>query len=193
MPNDPAFRGIFTKHKRKGVCVKNKEPQIPEEQQSNENFRESILIQCEKISLRECNLVAINSIEHKNDPELKFAVQPVVFGDNHLLSELKICLVNNNVNPKANLGFILNFTYMAVFSGPDTLTKEQMGEFGQLYTLSTLWPYAREFAQNIFLRTNFQTKPLPIINPTSTTAEMINQGLINVIYQDGDPTKQNFL
>ncbi len=157
-----------------------------EEQPQVENNQErkptETLIQCEKVCLRECSFNPVNPEEHHDDPQVQFAIQPVVFDSIKMISELKVCLLNLRVNKK--VGFLLKFTIVAYFKSKGNTTKEQLGEFGQLYSLSILWPYAREFAQTMFARSGFSMPTLPVINPTSTTDDMLKQGLINVIYQN---------
>lgn len=161
--------------------IKNNEP-IPEINTSTDEDYQKTLIQCERVSLRECNLSAVNPEEHKDEPPVQFAIQPVVFGNDKMVSELKVCASNFRKNAK--VGFILNFTMVAYFRGSENTTKEQLGEFGQLYTLSILWPYAREFAQDMFMRSGFPGSLLPVINPTATTEDMMKQKMIEVIYQE---------
>ncbi|MCX6053536.1 MAG: hypothetical protein NTZ74_01200 [Chloroflexi bacterium] len=140
-------------------------------------------IQCIKISLHDCALSLLTE-EQKNEPPIQFAIQPTVIGDNKMVSELKVCLINTKPEKPPFFGHRLTFTYFCYFKGEETTTKEKMGRFGQLYTLAILWPYVREFAQDIFSRTGLKAPVLPIINPTATTMEMLEQGVINVHYQE---------
>jgi hypothetical protein len=140
-------------------------------------------IQLIRISLHDCSLSLLTD-EHKNEPPIQFAIQPTVIGNSKMVSELRVCLINSKPEKPPFLGHMLTFTYLSYFKGEVNTTKEAMGKFGQLYTLAILWPYIREFAQDIFTRTGYKSPVLPIINPTATTLDMLKQGVINVIYQE---------
>jgi hypothetical protein len=155
-----------------------------DEIKNEQEIKQSIetLIQCEKVTLRECNFSYINPDEYKDEPKIKFAVQPLVFNNQKMISELKVCILN--IQTTKRLGQLLKFTMVAFFKGDENTTTAMLGEFGQLYSLSILWPYAREFAQDTFSRSGLSSSPLPVINPTATTQDMMRQGLIEVLFQD---------
>jgi len=160
----------------------NSKTQEPTKDQANKIVVPENLIECLNVGLKECALAPL-PIERKGDPRVQFAITPIVFGNDRLISELRICLINI-VSEQPFVGQELTFAMAGVFRGSEVTTKEQMGEFGQMYTLSVLWPYAREFAQDIFHRTGMRFLPLPVINPTGTTADMLEQGQITVIYKE---------
>jgi preprotein translocase subunit SecB len=165
----------------------NVKSQEPSSEQVNKKVIPENLIECLNIGLKECSLVPLPS-ERKEEPRIQFAITPIVFGNDRLISELRICLINI-VSEEPFAGQELTFAMAGVFKGSEETTKEQMGEFGQLYTLSILWPYAREFAQDILHRTGRRYSPLPVINPTGTTLDLLEQGQITVIFKEKSDQK----
>jgi hypothetical protein len=53
-------------------------------------------------------------------------------------------------------------------------------DFVKMYTLTILWPYAREYATDQFRRVGNDGAILPIINPQVVTQKIIEGNLIEV-------------
>lgn len=138
-------------------------------------------IKLERINLKSCNINFFPA-EKSGDEKLSYSLSPSVF-KNLLLSELHIRIVNSIPNNDQFVQ-ILNFSLIGIFTVDEGITKEAIGDFGTNYSISILWPYAREFSQDIFQRAGFPAQCLPIINAQEVTKDMVDKGLIKVKFQD---------
>lgn len=77
-------------------------------------------------------------------------------------------------------GYFLRFGLVARFTGDAQIDAEQMAGFVRYYTLSILWPYAREYAGDQLRRTGEDCLSLPIINPQVVTERLVEGDLIQV-------------
>ncbi len=77
-------------------------------------------------------------------------------------------------------GYFLRFGLLAKFTGDAQIDAEQMAGFVRLYTLSILWPYAREYAGDQLRRAGEDCLSLPIINPQMVTERLIEDELVQV-------------
>jgi len=82
--------------------------------------------------------------------------------------------------PEEMRGYDLRFVLMARFLPKEEIPREPMAEFMKTYTLSLLWPYAREYASDQLRRTGEHEVVLPIINPQSVTAQLVENDLVEV-------------
>ena len=139
------------------------------------------LIKCERVNLKSCNLRFLPK-DKVLDKKLHFSLSPGIY-DHLLLSELKISIVN--IFPENDkFAQVLSFSLVGVFISDENVKNEDLAEFGKYYSLSILWPYAREFSQDIFQRTGFSWDCLPIINPQDVTKKMIDNEEITVTFHD---------
>lgn len=158
--------------------MKKSKKKVPEIENISEK---ETYIKCERVNLKSCNLQFIPQDKVVNQ-NLHFSLIARVF-EKLLLSELNVQVVN--FFPENNqFAQILTFSLVGVFTSGSDVTKDVLGDFGKSYTLSILWPYAREFSQDMFQRTGFTWECLPVINAQDTTMKMIENGEIKVEFQD---------
>lgn len=148
---------------------------------NNKNGDQVDMIKCESVNLKSCNLRFVTK-EKVVDRKLHFSLFPGVY-DHLLLSELRVSIVNF-IPENDKFAQLLTFSLVGVFTSGDNVTNEDLGEFGKYYSLSIIWPYAREFSQDIFQRTGFSWDCLPIINPRDVTMKMIDSGDITVKFHN---------
>jgi preprotein translocase subunit SecB len=72
----------------------------------------------------------------------------------------------------------LEFVLAGFFSCTEEIVDFDLSDFARQYTLSILWPYAREYASDVFKRSGFPFPELPIINPQSVTDDLLRKGLV---------------
>lgn len=82
--------------------------------------------------------------------------------------------------PEEMQGYDLRFVLMGKFHSQDEIPSEAMVEFVKTYTLSLLWPYAREYASDQLRRTGEHEVVLPIINPQAVTEQLVENDLVEV-------------
>jgi preprotein translocase subunit SecB len=85
----------------------------------------------------------------------------------------------------------LSFVLMGIFRAQDdSITPKDLGEFVRMYTLTILWPYAREYATEQLRRAGIDHNVLPIINPQVVTKHIVENNLVEVeILEDEDTEK----
>lgn len=77
-------------------------------------------------------------------------------------------------------GYVLRFGLVARFAADEEISPEEMGGFVKFYTLSILWPYAREYAGDQLRRAGEDCLSLPIINPQVVTERLVEDDLVQV-------------
>jgi len=77
-------------------------------------------------------------------------------------------------------GYNLSFALMGTFSADKQIPQEIFVEFIKKYTLTILWPYAREYASDQFRRVGNHEIVLPIINPQVVTEHIVEKNLVEV-------------
>ncbi|MCX6064951.1 MAG: protein-export chaperone SecB [Chloroflexi bacterium] len=77
-------------------------------------------------------------------------------------------------------GFALGYVLMGTFSADKDMSPEELGHFIKMYTLTILWPYAREYASDQLRRTGGDNIILPIINPQVVTEHIVENNLVEV-------------
>jgi len=87
-------------------------------------------------------------------------------------------------------GYFLRFGFLAKFIAGDKINPEEMSDFASLYTLSILWPYAREYASDQLRRTGEKFISLPIINPQVVTEHLIEEDLVEIIILDNSSDEE---
>lgn len=147
-----------------------------ENARNNTNTQE-LRIKAEKVNLRSCSLDFVTK-DTAPAEDLTHELSVAVLGK-ILAAELSVVLLNN-IPDNNDFAQLLSFKLVGLFTADEGLSEEQIADFGQKYTLSIIWPYAREFAQYMFQRTGFQSECLPIINAQEVTKEMIEKGSIKV-------------
>ena len=150
------------------------------EKDFSQNIDDNYLIKCERINLKYCNLDFVPQ-DKVGFEKFTYSMTLRVF-EKLLLSELQVRVVN--FFPENNqFAQVLSYNLVGIFTTDHKVSQEKFGDFGKHFTFSILWPYAREFAQDIFSRTGFSWDCLPIINAQDTTKKMIESGSITVQYQ----------
>lgn len=115
-----------------------------------------------------------------NFGKIEFIIQADVYSDG-LVSKLKVNIFNHLQNrTEKHLCRNLEFVLAGIFSCNEEATDIELQEFAKGYTLSILWPYAREYASDVFSRSGLPFPELPIINPQSVTKDMISKDLITI-------------
>lgn len=139
-------------------------------------------IQCEDIRLFKSYLapVDLDNEPEDNTPYLKFLVYALVDVD-AVYSYLNVQLLHSVPGDLEEVqGHELNFVYLASFTSTENIPPEELGEFAKFYTLSLLWPYAREYVSDQLRRIGEDDFVLPIINPQVITKYLIENDLVKV-------------
>lgn len=144
---------------------------------ANSSYR----IQCKAVRLLSSHLEPLNPDEESDlDSRFSFNIQ-VDVTDDAAFAQLhtQVILVTSGEEEPLR-GYRLQFVLVGVFAGDQTVTPNILGDFTRMYTLSILWPYAREYTSDQFRRTGDPFDSLPIINPQVLTESMIESKLIEV-------------
>ncbi len=138
-------------------------------------------VQCEDVRLISSRLQPILS-DKKNDnaPRFTFRIRAVVEGKK-AYSYLEV-LVNQFIvgHPSKLNGFELSLVLMGTFAPSEDMSPEDLGNFVKQYTVTILWPYAREYVTDVFRRTSTKDVVLPIINPQVVTKYIVENNLVEV-------------
>jgi len=139
------------------------------------------VIQCEDIRLISSMLQPIIA-EDESSGESQFAFRiwamvEKVDAYSYLEVQAKLFIPGE---PEEMQGYDLRFVLMARFHPQDEIPSEEMADFVKTYTLSLLWPYAREYASDQLRRTGEHEVVLPIINPQSVTEQLVENDLVEV-------------
>ena len=138
-------------------------------------------VQCDDIRLISSVLKpSISKSRADKSHRISFQIHAVVDG-NKAYSYLEVA-VNQHVSghPSKLTGFELSYVLMGVFSAQEDMPPAELGNFVKMYTLTILWPYAREFATDLFRRTGTEDIVLPIINPQVVTEHIVENNLVEV-------------
>ena len=84
------------------------------------------------------------------------------------------------LNEKTKAGYELNFGILGSLQSEEAMPQAELAEYAKIYSLSFLWPYAREYSSSLIRRMSIDTPPLPIINPQTMTKMMVDEGLVQV-------------
>jgi preprotein translocase subunit SecB len=138
-------------------------------------------VQCEDIRLISSSLTpVINKSVAKKSAQYAFRIRAIV-EEKKAYSYLEVMAnhaINNHQDQVA--GFNLAFVLMGTFSTKQNITPEQLGDFIKMYTVTILWPYAREYSTDQFRRAGGHEVVLPIINPQVVTEHIIENDLVEV-------------
>jgi|GEM_PF-2226255 len=139
------------------------------------------MVQCDNIRLISSSLSPIlDKAEANKSDRVAFRVRAIV-EEKKAYSYLEV-IAHHKVtgHPGQVVGFNLAFVLMGTFSVQQEMTPEDLGHFVKMYTVTILWPYAREFATNQFRRTGSDDVVLPIINPQVVTEHIVENNLVEV-------------
>lgn len=88
-------------------------------------------------------------------------------------------------------GYELSFVLMGIFKSQDeNISPKDIGQFVKMYTLTILWPYAREYATDQLRRAGIDHNLLPIINPQVVTEHIVENNLVEVKIIQGEGEKE---
>lgn len=77
-------------------------------------------------------------------------------------------------------GYNLSYVLMGTFTTEAPMLSQDFAHFIKMYTVSILWPYAREYASDQFRRAGNHDIVLPIINPQVVTEHIVENNLVEV-------------
>ena len=143
------------------------------------------IVQCEDVRLISSVLHPIvQSEENEEDNLTPFAFRIRVLVDEDKVHGFLETQVNSMIPSPTDelIGYHLICAYMATFSVNNPLPPNELGNFAKFYTLSILWPYAREYAADVLRRTGEHFEPLPIINPQVLTKHLIENDMVEVTF-----------
>ena len=138
-------------------------------------------VQCEDIRLITSSLKPL-LVDEKRDTSTRFAfrVRATVEGQK-AFSYLEVKV---NYFFKEELedlqGFNLSYVLMGTFTTETLLPSQDFAHFVKMYTVSILWPYAREYASDQFRRAGNHDIVLPIINPQVVTEHIVENNLVEI-------------
>ena len=138
-------------------------------------------IQCANVLLLSSH---INTIEI-NDEENKLS--RFIFKINGRVEEniayayldVDVIYINQESEQMAT-AFELSFIMMGVFYSQEDIPPDDFADFIRRYSLSIVWPYAREYTSDQLRRCGQIFPTLPIINPRMVTEQLIKGGLVDV-------------
>ena len=138
------------------------------------------VVQCEDIRLISSALNPIINKKPAKSPGFAFRIKAIV-EDKKSYSYLEV-FVNQYITglPSKLTGFELSYVLMGTFVPSSEMSPVDLGNFVKQYTLTILWPYAREYATDVFRRTSTKDVVLPIINPQVVTEYIVENDLVEV-------------
>lgn len=138
-------------------------------------------VQCEDIRLLSSVFKPIATEETEKQSGFAFRIRAVVDGQTSY-SYLEV-QANYAISDEFDdvTGYELNFVLMGVFKSHDeNISPKDLGQFVKLYTITILWPYAREYATDQLRRAGINDVVLPIINPQVVTEYIVENNLVEV-------------
>lgn len=139
-------------------------------------------VQCEDIRLLSSAFRPISaSNENEKPPGFAFRIRAIVDGQTSY-SYLEVQAIYAVSDDYADItGYELGFVLMGVFKSHDeNISPKDLGQFVKLYTITILWPYAREYATDQLRRAGINDVVLPIINPQIVTEHIVENNLVEV-------------
>jgi preprotein translocase subunit SecB len=139
------------------------------------------LVQCEDIRLITSTLKPL-IVDKDKDTSTRFAfrIHAIVEGKKaYSYLEVKINYFYGD-NPDELEGFNLAYVLMGTFGTYEEMPQATFADFVKTYTLTILWPYAREYASDQFRRVGNHEVILPIINPQVVTKNIVENNLVDV-------------
>jgi len=138
-----------------------------------EQNQESI-IQVDKINLLWCDFKFQEPKESKAFSKFDFSIEADIYLD-LIFSKLQVKLLHQSATGQGEFIFqTIDYCLGGFFLAKTSVDVEQLEQFAKMYTLSILWPYAREFASNMMSRSGIPFPTLPIVNAQALT-EVLNE------------------
>lgn len=136
-------------------------------------------VQCVDVRLISSEFNPLIDEEAKPDQKIQFKIRAFI-KENQAFSQLETRILFTPSNFEDISGFSLRFKLLVKFLADDNLPENELAEFVRFYTLTILWPYAREFASDQLRRAGYFKLILPIINPQIITKRLIEDELIEI-------------
>jgi preprotein translocase subunit SecB len=138
-------------------------------------------VQCTDVRLLSSQL---RPIKLKEDDErlsrFRFKIDGGVEG-NSAYSSLNVQVVSVHELPETGFdAYEIKFKLIGIFKSEYPIKAEILADFIRMYTLSILWPYAREYTSDQLRRAGQTFEALPIINPQFVTEKLIEGGLVKI-------------
>jgi preprotein translocase subunit SecB len=154
-----------------------KDPNAVDVSQPETHFQ----VQCSDIRLISSLLQPVELQEEDHEPSrFVFKIDGSIEGKT-AYSTLDVEVVSINDDEDGDIhAYELRFLMLGVFTTETDIEPETFADFIRLYTLSILWPYAREYTSDQLRRAGQSFESLPIINPQMITEKLIEGGLIKI-------------
>lgn len=138
-------------------------------------------VQCADIRLLSSNLRLLPA-DQEQDLESRFVFKiKVAVQEKIAFTQLHVdVIVIASESDESRSGCELRFTLGGVFTAEGEIQPAALGDFARMYSLSILWPYAREYTSDQLRRAGLPFAALPIINPQVVTEKLIEGGLVEV-------------
>lgn len=147
-------------------------------------------VQCEDIRLITSSLKPL-IVDENRDTSTRFAFRVrVAIDSKKAFSYLEVKVNYFFEDGEDGLqGFNLSFVLMGIFSTESEISLEDFAHFMKMYTVTILYPYAREYASDQFRRVGNHEVVLPIINPQVVTQQIVENNLVEVNFIQSEPEK----
>lgn len=137
-------------------------------------------VQCAEVRLVSSVLKPLQESADLEGSRFVFKVEAYIQG-NTALSHLHVQVISlEDETEGARSGYDLRFTLLGVFIAEGDVQPEALGNFVRMYTLSILWPYAREYTADQLRRAGHLFDALPIINPQVVTEKLVEADLVEI-------------
>lgn len=134
---------------------------------------------CEVVNLVSSNYCQQLNQEHTDTAKLDIGIEIDIHED-RFIPKLKIDAEFTSDSNGEKIKHTLSFLLAGLFTLDGEWEKLEMIESAKLYSLSILWPYAREYAGDVFRRTGYPFPILPIINAQEMTRQFIENDKISI-------------
>ena len=127
-------------------------------------------VQCSEVRLVSSLIKPLESVDaEKERSRFIFKIDGRV-EDNTAYSLLEVQVISVDADTEVGIpAYELRFILLGVFEAEEGIQPEALADFVRLYTLSILWPYAREYTSDQLRRVGQAVSALPIINPQVVT------------------------
>jgi preprotein translocase subunit SecB len=152
------------------------DPKAIEVTQPSTHYR----VQCYEVHLVSSSLEPLDEDAAGAASRFLFKIEATIQGSvvlTHL--HVQVTAVNDDAQPPRR-GLWLRFTLAGLFGAEGTIEAQALVEFARMYTLSILWPYAREYTADQLRRAGAPFDSLPIINPQVVTESLVEAGLVEI-------------
>ena len=140
-------------------------------------------VQCADIRLLSSKL-SLFEVDQEQGSESRFIFKiKVVVQERIAFAQLHVDVVAiTDESEDTQSGCELQFVLVGVFTAEGDIQPAALGDFCRMFSLSILWPYAREYTSDQLRRAGQPFAALPIINPQVVTEKLIEGGLVEVEY-----------